>query len=157
MSDLLRVSEAASLAIHTMALLAKNGGRHLSTRELATMLHASEHTLAKVLQRLAKAGLVESVRGPYGGFMLRRPADETKLLEVFESIEGPLSPPSCLLGTPICGGKECVLGGLVQSINWQVATYLAETSLARLASSVCLGDGTAVLPGGQKVTRRESG
>lgn len=138
MSNLLKVSEAASLAIHTMALLAKSDSRHLPTGEMAEALHGSENTLAKVLQRLVKAGLVESVRGPGGGFILRKPAGETRLIEIFEAIEGPLDPPKCLLGTPLCQDRECMLGGMIQSINRQVAAYLSETSLDQLAESVCL-------------------
>ena len=55
MSNLLRISEASSLALHTMALLAKMPDRHLSNAGLAGILRASEHTLSKVLQRLVKA------------------------------------------------------------------------------------------------------
>jgi Rrf2 family protein len=137
-SNLLRVSEAASLGIHTMALLAKADRKHLSNGEIAEVLHGSGNTLAKVLQRLARAGLVDSVRGPGGGFALRKPAHETTLMEIFEAIEGPLDPPRCLLGTPICGAHECVLGCMIQSVNREMARHLAETSLAKLADSVCL-------------------
>ena len=88
--NMLRISEAASIALHTMAYLARNKDRMVSTHEIAGAMGLSENHLAKVRQRLVKAGLVEAQRGPSGGFMLSRPAEDITLLEVYEAIEGPL-------------------------------------------------------------------
>ncbi|MCF8044104.1 MAG: Rrf2 family transcriptional regulator, partial [Desulfarculaceae bacterium] len=72
MQQLLKISEAASLALHTMGLLASRPGEQVPTRELAARLKVSEAHLAKVMQRLGRAGLVRSQRGPKGGFALER-------------------------------------------------------------------------------------
>jgi len=126
---LLRVNEATSMAWHTMAVLASNGNGLLSTRRMAGMLRASEAHLAKVLQRLGKAGLVCSVRGRRGGFRLAKPAREVSLLDIYESMEGPLRASSCLLGEPICDGDNCLLGDLLDCLNERVAMYLSETRI----------------------------
>ena len=109
MPNILRISEAASLALHSTVLLAANPGKLISTRDIASMLHVSEAHLSKVLQRLARAGLVRAIRGPKGGFRLVKPANETTLLEVYESIEGTLTPGKCLFESPICEGDACIL------------------------------------------------
>jgi Rrf2 family protein len=83
-----------------------------------------------VLQRLAKAGLVLSAPGPHGGFHLRDGAERTTLLQVYEAIEGPMGSSHCLLGLPVCGGKKCVLGQLVCSLNTQVRKYFSKTRLS---------------------------
>jgi Rrf2 family protein len=132
MSSLLRVSEAASLALHTMVLLAARNGARVSAPEMARRLRASEAHLSKVLQRLAHVGLVTSVRGPRGGFSLSRPAGSITLLEVYEAIEGPLQATKCLAREPVCGGRRCLLGGLVGDINTRVRRYLANTRLSEL-------------------------
>ena len=133
MNTALRISEATSLAFHTMALLAAEPeGRH-STRELAETLGVSEAHLAKVMQRLAKQGLVESMRGPGGGFRLGINVDDVALLEIFEAIEGPFQPSNCLLGGMLCGGRKCVFGELIRTVNEKVLTYLEETRLGELA------------------------
>lgn len=134
MSNVLKISEATSLALHSMVLLAANPDSLISTREIASKLHVSEAHLSKVLQRLAKVGLVKSIRGPKGGFMLGRPAGEVTLVDVYESIEGPLVPSKCLLGTQICGGEKCILGGLLETVDKQVREYLAGTRLSELTS-----------------------
>jgi Rrf2 family protein len=131
-SKILKISEAASLALHTTVLMAARPEERLSTHELAAPLGGvSEAHLAKVLQRLTKAGLVESTRGPGGGFTLARAGDGITLLEVFEAVEGPLDESTCLLGEPVCQG-QCLLGNLIPELNRQVREYLADTRLSEL-------------------------
>lgn len=130
MANVLRISDAASLALHTMVMMAARQGQVLSTPAIAEALDASQAHLAKVLQRLHKAGLVESTRGPAGGFRLSRPGDTISLAEVYEAIEGPLGSSRCLLSSPICDGTRCILGDLVPTLNARVKAYLAGTTLA---------------------------
>lgn len=131
MSGWLKISEATSLALHTMALLAGRGGRRFSNREVAEIIGSSPAHLSKVMQRLVKAGLLNSMRGPAGGFSLAREPEAITLREIYEAIEGPLVPQGCLLHTPICGGENCVLGGLVEKIDSQVRDYLTNTRLSQ--------------------------
>ncbi len=133
MSNALRISEATSLAMHTMALLAKEENGGLSSREIASSLDVSQSHLQKVLQRLGHSGLVRSERGPKGGFRLARPAEDISLLEVYESVEGPLRLANCLFGRTACPNERCILGDLVASVNQQFATYLRETQVGQLA------------------------
>ena len=134
MSSMLKISEAASLAMHGMVLLASDLERAISTREIASSLHASEAHLSKVLQRLTRAGLVRSIRGPRGGFMAGKPADEITLLDVYESIEGPLVPCECLFSAPVCGDNLCIMGGILGTVDRQIREYLAETKLSDLTN-----------------------
>lgn len=132
-SGSLRISEAASLAIHAMAVLAQRPERSLPVHELAQKLGASAHHLAKVAQRLARAGLAISLPGPTGGFRLARPASEVSLLQIYEAIEGPWPTEGCLLSQQVCSGADCLLGGMLQSIHRQVHDFFNKTSLADLA------------------------
>lgn len=133
MPDIFRISEAASLALHAMVYLAAFPEEKVTTQTIAEALKASEHHLAKVMQRLAHAGLVVSTRGPAGGFRLNKHADEINLLEIFEAVEGPLEPRACLLGAvPRCGGANCFLGGLNTMIHQQVKNHFAATRLTSL-------------------------
>jgi Rrf2 family protein len=138
MSQLLNISEAASLALHTMAVLAQGNRQRMRNQEIARRLGASGHHLAKVMQRLAKAGLVDSACGPRGGFVLGKPADQVSLLTIYEAVEGPLSEHACLLNEPICRGNCCVLGEVLDSIRRQLRDYLDRTTLAELAGTVLL-------------------
>jgi Rrf2 family protein len=99
---------------------------------MAEALGVSDAHLAKVMQRLARAGLVRSVRGPKGGFALGRPAEKTSLLEIYEAVEGPLTDSNCLLDRPVCDGN-CMLGGLLDTVNRLVRETLAGTKLCDVA------------------------
>lgn len=134
MANILKFSDAVSLALHTVVLLAANGKRSMSTREIAAALYASEAHLSKVLQRLTRVGLVKSIRGPKGGFELTGDPDSTSLLSVYEAIEGQLEGTDCLLGKRLCDGKSCILGELLKSTNRQVREYLSQTVLSDVTS-----------------------
>lgn len=116
-----------------MALLAIGDGQRLRNQQIAKVLDASGHHLAKVMQRLVRAGLVDSVPGPQGGFLLDRPAKDVTLLAIYEAIDGNLDEEVCLLGDPICSGRNCVLGEVLLSIQRQLRDYLSKTTLAQLA------------------------
>jgi Rrf2 family protein len=131
-SKILRISDAASLALHAMGLLATDPSEVLSTRQIAEALGASEAHLAKVMQRLTRAGLVGPVRGPKGGFGMAKNPEEIALLEVYEAIDGPLDSSACLLGRPVCRGDGCILGDLLRKINREVREYFTRTKLSEL-------------------------
>ena len=134
MPNLLRLPEAASLGLHAAVLLAANSNGPLSAHELAARLHASEAHLAKVMQRLVKAGLLDSTRGPKGGFVLAKPADQISLLAVYEAVEGIVEPTTCVFGTAACGRKSCIFGGFVERFDKNFRDYLANAKLRDLAS-----------------------
>jgi Rrf2 family protein len=132
MNGIVHFSEAASIALHTMTVLAGAPERHLTVHEIAEQLPVSETHLAKVLQRLVKAGLVDSLRGPRGGFLLRAAPAAITLLQVYESIEGPLEVASCAF--PVAQGcRSCILDDALREANGIVRERLARTTLAELA------------------------
>jgi len=133
MSRLIKMSEAAALALHAAVLMASRRGGLVSTRSAAEELGVSEAHLSKVLQRLSKDGLVVSERGREGGFRLGKPADRILLLDVYESIEGACVERACLFSSPVCGGKGCILGGIIRDVDRQLRRYLAGTRLSDLA------------------------
>jgi Rrf2 family protein len=133
MPRLINISEAVSLGLHAMALLAMSDGRRIGNQEIAETLDVSGHHLAKVMQRLVRAGLVDSVSGPHGGFLLGAPAKEIRLLRIYEAIDGTVDKEGCLLGEPVCKGGMCVLGEVLHSIHGQLRDYLSSTTLAELA------------------------
>jgi Rrf2 family protein len=132
MPKIMKISEAASLALHGMAYLATHPSETTSVKEMAARLFVSEAHLSKVLQRLAHVGLVRSNRGPKGGFSLERKSVEITLLEIYEAIEGPLVSNSCLFDKPICTGRQCIFGDLLKTTNTRYKAYLEGMKLSEL-------------------------
>lgn len=132
MPKVMQISEAASLGLHSMALLASKPETIFSVREIASKIQVSEAHLSKVLQRLAKVGLVKSNRGPKGGFVLGKKGNEITLLEVYEAIDGPLTSSKCLFEAPICSGSQCIFGDLLLTTNNRYRAYLEGMKLSEL-------------------------
>jgi len=129
MSSLLKVSEAASLALHATAVMAGARGKQVTARKVASVLGVSEAHLSKVLQRLTRAGLVRGTRGPHGGYRLTRPARQISLREVYEAVEGSLEVEHCLLGVPVCGQRKCLVAGLFEKLGREMIRELGKTTL----------------------------
>lgn len=138
MSSILRISEAASLAFHALALLVKQEDGKVTTHLIAEKLAASEHTVSKVMQSLTKSGFVKSVRGPRGGFYLIQKAEEISLADIYNAVEMPLGEPACLLSGIDCKQSGCILGGMVKEIHKKVVTKFNETTLQQLADNASL-------------------
>jgi len=141
----LKISEAASLAIHALGYLAVHAETPVTTRQIANRFEMSEAHLAKVLQRLIRVDLVRSIRGPKGGFLLTREPETVTLLEVFEAIEGPFEPNRCLLSGAICDGETCIIGKIIVEANNLLYARLEETTLTQVGS-VIRGEAAQVMP-----------
>ena len=128
MAKLVHFSEAASLALHAMVLIAKSEN-HINVNSLAEEMGASRNHLAKVLQQLVKQGYLKSVRGPSGGFVLSKPSEEISVLEIYEAIEGRIDVPECPLDRKICPFDKCLMNGLVNDVTMQFKEYFQEQSL----------------------------
>jgi Rrf2 family protein len=136
---ILNISEAANLGIHALAYLASQStSAPVTTASIAAAYDVSEAHLSKVFQRLSKAGLVKSVRGPHGGFRLSRPAARITLREIYEALDGPIGKSDCLLGKPRCGLARCVFGDLLTDVQRRVSDHLSGTTLAEVAANAQL-------------------
>ena len=90
--------------------------------------------LGKIFQNLSKSGLVGSARGSGGGFYLTRPASDITVLEILESIEGPIALQRCLEIDVGCEHSSgCALCGLLAEAQERMKEVFAGTSLATLA------------------------
>jgi Rrf2 family protein len=128
MSNILKISEAASIALHAIIILASKQSELVSVKDIATQLGVSGNHLSKVLQRLVKAGLVVSIKGSKGGFKLAKNPETINFLEVYEAIDGKFKPSTCLLNKPSCP-YDCIMGDLMSSINKQVEDFFKNTNL----------------------------
>ncbi len=130
MAKIVHLSEAASLAIHAMVLIAQSDS-HINVNIIAREMGASRNHLAKVLQQLVKQNYLRSVRGPSGGFVLNVNPASLTLLDIYEAIEGKIDSPECPLDRQICPFDKCLMGGMVKSVTDQFKDYFGEQSLEK--------------------------
>ena len=133
MADIVKISDATALALHSLVYLAHESTSRATTTYIAKLFHVSRHHLAKVHQRLTRAGLLLSHRGPAGGVELAKDPAEVTLLEIYEIMEGSMLSNACLFGKDACHRADCVLGNLLPGLTQQVLDYFGKTTLAKLA------------------------
>ena len=134
MRKLLHFSEAASLAIHSLEIIAREPGQLHTVKDLAVRLKASEAHLAKVFQRLAKSGILQSYRGPTGGFVLSRKPDEITFLDIFSSIEGELNMTCCPMMKETCPFNECLFSGVLDRFQDEFKKFIQDHTLSDFIS-----------------------
>ncbi len=87
----MKLQKNTSLALYSVLEFAADPNRHISAAEIADKYGVSSHHLAKVLSELARAGVVESVRGVGGGYRFAGNARRLTLMDIIRTFED-LSP-----------------------------------------------------------------
>jgi Rrf2 family protein len=129
MAKFISISEAASLAIHSMSLIAA-GDAKLNVNQIAEITGSSRNHLAKVLQTLVKYDFLVSNRGPKGGFELKRSADQISLFEIYQLMEGVIDRNHCGLHNSPCPFSECIFGGMTRQFTSDFIEYLQNKKLS---------------------------
>ena len=128
MSKVVNISEAASIAFHAMILIVRTN-KPLNANKIAERIHSSKHHVAKVLLRLSKAGFLESVRGPSGGFFMKSEPDNVSFLDIYESIEGKLNYNKCEMDEPLCSFDKCIYNNIIEKMTSDFINYLESQKL----------------------------
>jgi len=144
---MLRLSKKADYALLAMRYLAANADREaVSAREVAEAHHIPPELLAKVLQRLVRAGLLDSHQGIRGGYGLSREAGAISIAEVIQAIDGPFTVTACSEDDHSCDQySKCNIRDPLWRIKDRIVTELASASVAELAEDF-EQDGTAAVP-----------
>jgi Rrf2 family protein len=77
-----------------------------SIKDVATYINANEHTVAKILQLLVKHEIINSVKGPSGGFFISIKQQSLPIINIVQAIEGPKVFKSCGLGLSKCSAQH---------------------------------------------------
>jgi Rrf2 family protein len=102
-------SQTSEYALRAVACLARRPGEPMTTRQIAILARIPADYLAKILQALARAGIVTGQRGVRGGFVLARRPEDLTLLDVVHVADGSRRITTCPLGLPEHGGGLCPL------------------------------------------------
>ncbi|GAB4173011.1 MAG: SUF system Fe-S cluster assembly regulator [Wenzhouxiangellaceae bacterium] len=130
---MLRIAKLTDYATVIMAELARQASACRSASLIAEQTGLEPPTVAKVLKLLARAGLVESVRGANGGYRLDRPAGSITVASIVRAMEGPIGLTECSAEPGRCNHeRDCALRGNWRSIGDLVEQVLEKLTLADL-------------------------
>jgi Rrf2 family protein len=128
MSKIFALSEAASIAIHSVVLIARSADG-INAVKIAEFTGFSKNHIAKVLQRLVKSDILKSVRGPSGGFTMKKEPKNLTLLDIYQAIEGPIEVSDCPLAYDICNFDRCLMGNVINKLTSEFRKFLEEQTL----------------------------
>lgn len=130
-----KISTKGRYALRLMLDLALNGGdgKPVSLRDVSRRQRLSDKYLEQIVTPLSKAGLVRSVRGASGGYLLTRTPPEYTVGDILRPLEGDLAPVECATDAGFCERcDECVTVELWQEIHRAVSQVVDSVTLADL-------------------------
>jgi Rrf2 family protein len=133
---MLRLSKKADYALMAMKHLAvRTDAASASAREIAEQYDIPVELMAKVLQQLARRGLLTSHQGTRGGYQLSRPTTSISVADIIQAIDGPLTMTSCSTEDEQCEQfTKCNVRDPLWRIKDRIVAALATCSLAEIAS-----------------------
>jgi FeS assembly SUF system regulator len=131
---MLRLSKLTDYGTVVMAHMAREPDRIHAAAELAAAIGVAVPTVSKILKMLTLGSLLQSVRGPKGGYMLSRPAGKISIAEVIDAMEGPIGVTECSAITGLCAQESaCTVRANWLRINRVIRDALVQMTLADLA------------------------
>ena len=102
--------------------------------KIGALIHDAR--IEKVMQRLVRARIMNSVRGPGGGFVMSAKPEDIRLINIYEAVDGVFRCRECLFDHQSCDGHKCVLGKFIENINQQVKMFFETKTLKDLIMKV---------------------
>jgi len=133
------LNDTAEYALRAVLLIAdRRDGTRVTSSEVARELDLPANYLSKTLRKLAKRDVLESTRGPGGGYTLAEPADRISLDRVVEPFQELGEREQCLMGREDCEERSpCAAHDRWRTLTERVESFFRETTVADL-----LGEGT---------------
>jgi Rrf2 family protein len=130
------LSTTADHALRAVLFLAtQEKARVVSVEEIAHAIGAPRNYLGKTLNALAKSGVLNSSRGPNGGFILARSANRLSVAQIVDLFDSPVQQSRCLLGDRPCNANEpCIAHFRWSSISQARRAPLTATTIADLVA-----------------------
>ncbi len=135
----MRLSTKGRYAVMAMADLARRQDepcRAVALADIATRQEISLSYLEQLFARLRRQGLVQSARGPGGGYRLSRSAADTSIADIVHAVDEPLRATRCAEEGRGCmlKGERCLTHDLWEHLGDRIEDYLASVSLADVIS-----------------------
>src|SRR5437763_14666823 len=131
---MLKLTKKADYGLMAMKHLAEHAQKGAcSAKDVAQAYGSPQEALAKILQRLVKAGLLHSQHGTNGGYTLSRDAAKISAFEVIRAIEGPLFITSCVTVRGECDQTDrCTIREPLRRVNESIEQVLRRITISEM-------------------------
>ncbi|UUZ55562.1 SUF system Fe-S cluster assembly regulator [Massilia sp. H-1] len=124
----------ADYGIVVLTSMVREPDRSRSAAEISATIHVPLPTVSKILKILARSALVTSTRGPTGGYLLARPADQISLADIIDAMDGPIGMTECSVTPGLCSQESgCVVRANWLRVNQLVLGLLDGVTLKQMA------------------------
>lgn len=134
----MRITQEADYALRTAALLAQSP-LPVGAPRIATTVSIPPRFAMKILRKLSLGGIVRATRGVTGGYSLALKAEEIRLRQVIEAIDGPIAIRHCLCGDYICDNSpnkgDCRFHRVFAALNGMITERLDRLTVADMINS----------------------
>ena len=131
--QVVKLTTKGRYAVMAMADLARHSsGSPVALAEIADRQEISLSYLEQLFAKLRRGDLVKSVRGPGGGYLLSRDADQIRISDVILAVDEPIKATRCELGSPkgcLPSSGRCITHDLWEGLSHQIQLYLGSVSL----------------------------
>ena len=111
-----------------------NKGNPISLPEIADRQNISLSYLEQLFSRLKRSGLVESIKGPGGGYMLSKDADDIVISEVIQAVDEDLETTACNGKSNCHNNHQCISHNLWQDLGVEIKNFLSDITLQQVIS-----------------------
>ena len=133
---MLKLTKKADYGLIAMRHLAQNTDHgSVSAKDLADAYGIPQEALAKILQRLAKAGLLKSMHGTRGGYTLSRSPQSISALEVIVAIDGPLFMTSCFSDRNCEQTDRCTVREPLRKVGESIQQVLSRLTISQMTEA----------------------
>ena len=135
-------SKTCEYAIRAVIFVAQKseGGKKVGIKEIAAGIDSPEHFIAKILQDLSKRELIQSSKGPNGGFHIDEASRKHTLADIVSAIDGDKIFKGCGLGLKICSEtKPCPLHNEFKEIRRKMHVTLQSATVGNFNESLNFG------------------
>ncbi|HEY4112035.1 Rrf2 family transcriptional regulator [Puia sp.] len=132
-------SKACEYAIRSVIYVAQKSrdGVKVGIREIAKGIDSPEHFIAKILQDLSRKGLIQSQKGPSGGFFLDERSLKAPLADIVRTVDGDEIFTGCALGLRQCSeAKPCPLHHEFKKIRDDLSHLLQNTTVGEFSTQL---------------------
>lgn len=132
----MRLTTKGRFAVTAMLDLAMCGGRNpVSLATISERQNISLSYLEQLFGKLRRMKIVESVRGPSGGYYLAKPSNQISIAEVVLAVDEPLDATKCHGQHNCRAGHQCITHDLWNGLNEKILDYLENVNLQQLVDS----------------------
>ncbi|HJV84257.1 MAG TPA: SUF system Fe-S cluster assembly regulator [Noviherbaspirillum sp.] len=134
---MLRLSKMADYGTVVLTAMVNEPDRSRSSAEIAAAIHVPAPTVSKILKMLARSGLVTSLRGAKGGYLLSRPPGKISMADIIDAMDGPIGMTECSVTPGLCVQETaCAIRVNWQRVNRAVLGVLQEMTLDQMVQPV---------------------